>query len=210
MPTDATLAGVLWDLTSNAASVQGISLDMKSIGDDGVTALAGALERGSFPKLQTIYLDWNRIGDEGAAALAGALERGSFPKLECIELYENNVGDEGAKALAGALKRGSFPALQVIGLSVNNVGNEGATAFAGALERGSFPKLHDIWLGGNNIEVEMKQQVFRAIADMHCRVRLVAFLGAELDRSPVTPAKRLLWRDGDRAVMVRVRKFMKC
>ena len=208
MATARTLEDALRRLNAKDASLRRIDLSGNRIGVEDATALAGALERGSFPALQDIGLFGNSIGDEGARALAGAFERGSFPKLQHIWLGGNIIGDEGAKALAGALERGSFPALQIIELLANRIGNEGATALSAAFERGSFPKLQRIMLGHNNIEVEMLEHVSRAIATMHCRVRVRAFLGAELERSPVTPARRFLWRDGDRAAMVRVLRFV--
>ena len=144
-----------------------------------------------------------------AGSLAGARRRlnAKDDSLRRIELRWQKFGFKGAKALAGALERGSFPALEHVALG-NNIGVEGARALAQALARGSFPKLQNIWINENDFGDEMRKQVRRAVACMHCRLRLVAFLGAELDRSPVTPAKRLLWRDGDRAVMVRVVSFL--
>ena len=175
---------------------------------------AGALDevlrrlRAKDVSLENIRLHGNIIGVDVAKALAGELKRGSFPKLQDIELYGNSIEDEGAKALAGALARGSFPALQTIDLGCNNIGNAGATALAGALERGSFPALKNIRLDGNNIGKGTPQRMIRAIYSMHVRIRVRTFLGAELDRARASALKRFLRRDGDRAAMYRVLKFM--
>ena len=208
----------------------------KFIGDAEAKAIASALKRGSFPRLESIELYNNYIHDDGAKALATALVRGTFPRLEVIDLYHNCIGDEGAKALALALERGSFQALEWMDFGGNCIGSDGVGALASLLRHGHLPQLgrmdlHDNWIDPDNANVllttlqqatlpsfggmsicvdadgDVQRRLNNAITCARQRGRMLLFLGAENVRCE-SQAKRFLAKDGDRAIACRTLRFM--
>jgi len=90
-------------LEQNDPTLTELSLGRNSIGVEGATAIARALEKNS--KLTLLYLELNSIGVEGAKAIARALENNST--LTTLSLGYNSIGDEGATAIARALEKNS-------------------------------------------------------------------------------------------------------
>ena len=72
-------------------------------GDDGMTALAGAVSNGALPALKELSLHTNQIGDVGMQALAGAVSKGALPKCTKIELFGNPASLEAQRAVRGAI-----------------------------------------------------------------------------------------------------------
>ena len=120
-----------------------LNLYRNQIGEAGVKALAGALEKNL--NLLQLNLGYNQIGDAGALVLAETLEKN--PNLQQLDLTGNRIGDKGVQALAEALKKNHY--LQLLDLSWNQIGDTGANALAGALEKNL--SLLQLDLGNNQI-----------------------------------------------------------
>ena len=189
----------------------------------------------ALPRLRAINVR-KFIGDAEAKAIASALKRGSFPRLESIELYNNYIHDDGAKALAMALERGSFQALEWMDFGGNCIGSDGVGALASLLRHGHLPQLgrmdlHDNWIDPDNANVllttlqqatlpsfggmsicvdadgDVQRRLNNAITCARQRGRMLLFLGAENVRCE-SQAKRFLAKDGDRAIACRTLRFM--
>jgi hypothetical protein len=119
-----------------------------SVGDEGASALAAALDRGALPRLKNLGLDHCAISDAALVALAPALRR--RPALEEITLRGNRLGDEGLAALvappaaaAGAPPptTGGLTRLKVLYLSNTKVTDAGCATLTSALDSGALPAL---------------------------------------------------------------------
>ncbi|KAL0205183.1 hypothetical protein P9112_000490 [Eukaryota sp. TZLM1-RC] len=130
-------------------------LRCNNIGKGAACALARALETNQ--TLINLDLQGNNIGDEGACALARALE--SNATLSTLNLWSNNIGKEGASAVARALE--SNATLASLNLSNNNIGREGACALARAVESNATLSTLNLW--SNNIGKEGASAVARAL-----------------------------------------------
>jgi hypothetical protein len=101
-----------------APKLRELYLACNSIGDEGASALAGALP--SATALRDLDLHSDSNGAEGASALAGALP--SATALKVLNLHSSSIGDEGARARAGALP--SAKALEVLHVGGKSIGAE--------------------------------------------------------------------------------------
>ena len=63
-----------------------------------------------------LHLAQTQLGDDGVSALAGAYASGALPKLEALYLTENTIGDAGMEAFASACASGAMAQLQVSSL----------------------------------------------------------------------------------------------
>ena len=86
-----------------ASGLLSIDLFGNGLGDTAAEALAAAL-RAPGVQLQELGLAKNTIGNEGATALAQALESNAALPLRTLILAGNQIGDIGAAALLKALK----------------------------------------------------------------------------------------------------------
>ena len=66
---------------------------MNKIGDDGLSALTGALSSGALPALKNLDLYRNNIGDVGLSAFADALSSGALDRIHCTISLFGNLGD---------------------------------------------------------------------------------------------------------------------
>ncbi len=89
---------------------------VKSIGENGAIALAGALRY--VPSLSKIDLRYNYIGEKGAIEIARALKH--VPSLSYLNLGNNSIRSKGAIELAKALKH--VPSLSELYLDNNSIG----------------------------------------------------------------------------------------
>ena len=109
------------------STLRRLSLDQNAIGDEGATALGGALVANA--ALASVDLSYNRIGAAGAEALAAGV--GANRVLRELRLSSNGVGDAGAIALAAMLRNNS--ALRTLALWDSGVSCDGADAIERAL-----------------------------------------------------------------------------
>ena len=117
-----------------------LELKGNKIGNEGLTALARALDDGAAPKLKKLYLNGNDFSgaDEGLRLLGQA----KHPALEYLSLSN---GSFNLAALAEGMQEGSWPSLGTLWMMYNKqASDEGAEALARALERGAMPKLKKI------------------------------------------------------------------
>ena len=84
---------------------------------------------------------------------------------------------------------------------------EGAEAIAAALEHATFPLLEKMDLRANQIPEDVMRRTRKAMTCARQRGRMLLLLGAENGRCE-SAARGFLRRDGDRAVMCRVLRFM--
>ncbi len=87
-------------------TVEELDLSGNEIGDEGVVALAGLLEKGT---LKVLNIEGNKVGDTGIAALCRGVSVSGVPVLK---FTNNNVGDAGAAAI-GELVKNSTSILEV-------------------------------------------------------------------------------------------------
>jgi Ran GTPase-activating protein (RanGAP) involved in mRNA processing and transport len=155
-----------------------IVFQMRSIDDEGASAIAEILAEAEDAVVQELDLSCNEIGDDGVAALTEALSahplrtlnlfrnhlRTAAPLvqvcLECtglttIRLHGNGLGNGGATAFADALRRN--PALTDLGLASNGVADAGTTALADALSVNTRLQFLDI--GGLSHELNTPTNV---------------------------------------------------
>ena len=133
-------------LRNNDGTFRVLHLNNNEIGDDGVTALAHALEGDM--TLQRLYLSNNQIRAKGVTALAHALEGNTT--LQVLHLGSNQISDKGVTALAPALKGNTT--LQRLYLYNNKIGEKGVTALAHALKGNTT--LQGLYLENNQISDE--------------------------------------------------------
>ncbi|MFG2292153.1 gala protein [Streptomyces sp. NPDC048603] len=139
-------AARLLSTATASAHASHLLLGTNSIGDEGASALAGALSADPGHHLRTLYLGCNRIGPRGVAELAGALAGDS--SVRALWLKRNPVSTEGARALAGLLRRNS--ALRTLDLVNTGLGAEGVRLLLDALTERDAP-LERLFLGGNGL-----------------------------------------------------------
>jgi hypothetical protein len=148
--------------TAIATALQGNSaltslyLHGNNIGDGGATAIAAALQANT--ALTTLHLDSNMIGDAGATAIAAALQGNSA--LTTLHMIDNRIGDAGATAIAAALRGNS--ALTTLGMYANHIGDPGAAAIAAALQFNTALTTLDL---GGNIQSNIQDSTLLATID---------------------------------------------
>lgn len=106
----ASLGGCLALCTSlQRLGLKGIALGDQEL-EWLAEALLAATERGGLGRLRWLHLEDNLIGDQGATALAGALPALLKLKLESVTLNSNMIGTKGSAALKKAWgdRRGLF------------------------------------------------------------------------------------------------------
>ena len=133
---------------SSAALVPG---ETRTIGDDGVSALAAAIRLGVLPSLTELLLDGNHVADAGLAALSDALLPAALPALLTLNLAHNRLTDDGVDALCTRLGAGALPALVTLDLSHNHIACAGAAALGKALCRGGLLHLAVLDLRANEV-----------------------------------------------------------
>eukprot|EP00035_Acanthoeca_spectabilis_P011616 m.205114 g.205114 ORF g.205114 m.205114 type:complete len:650 (+) comp15399_c2_seq1:760-2709(+) len=160
-----------------------LELDFEDISleDDGMIALAAALQRNTTVKkirlgsnnirqsgslalgellktnspVREVDLSWNTLGllEEGVQYISSALASNNY--LETLVLANCQLGHEAARAIATALMANS--GLRVLDLRWNNLGAVGATALARSLEYNTT--LQHLKLEGNHIPAETLQLI---------------------------------------------------
>jgi hypothetical protein len=123
---------------------------------DAMAAVA-ALERGSWPKLQSLLVESD--GDEGVKTLMRAL--GAFPRPALRELHMLNTPVPGT--LVDALRSGACRGLQQLGIAECGVSEEVALALAEALGQGACPDVTDLDLYRIRLTPRVAQALSRAI-----------------------------------------------
>ena len=89
--------------------LRGLSLDSNPLGDEGISALADAIEAsGGLPKLVSLEMTWTHIGDAGVERFSALLGSDTMlPMLRNLVIDFNRIGDRGIDALARALDKRS-------------------------------------------------------------------------------------------------------
>ena len=152
-------------LQLKASKVEHLKLDMNTIGDIGLIALANGLKINQSmisldlycndfgelgvkslmsatcsrtSNLQILSLRANRIGDDGAKVIASKLNR--CTSLQSLNIGYNEIGDEGGIAIAESLTHNTT-ALKELTMSWNSLGNKSISAFALALTQNECLEL---------------------------------------------------------------------
>ena len=139
-------------LSTQGCELRAINLSNNLGGEDGVVAIADALQRNHRSRLKVIDIGGNACGAIGADAFAVVLEQ-SHCILQSINLSRNEIRDEGAKRLALALR--SNRTVRHLNLSANKIEWEGmnfltaamntngtVTSLNVSLNRSNTPTLH--------------------------------------------------------------------
>ncbi|XP_062372070.1 NLR family CARD domain-containing protein 3-like [Sardina pilchardus] len=112
-------------------TLQTLSLDDCSIGEEGFRALASAL-RSNPSHMRELQLSGNKAGDSGVKHLSSLLEDPNS-KLEKLHLDNCSIGEEGFRALASALR--SNPShMRELQLWGNKAGDSGVKHLSSLLE----------------------------------------------------------------------------
>lgn len=114
--------------------------------------------------LTHLAIQHNRIGDDGLTALAGALSHGALPQLRWLYAGQNGFGDAGVEALAGALGHGACPALTRLGLQANSIGDAGLATLGDALQAGAMREGEFIYLSDNPFTLDGREALARILA----------------------------------------------
>jgi len=130
-------------LAGDAAPIQHLNLSVNGCGDEGIVALARALQ--SNTTLVSLDIEDNAICDVGATALAQGLTHNVA--LEKLDLHNNGIGPAGAKALGRALAANA--SLKTLMLTFNQVADDGAYHLAESLKSNSA--LETLSLASNDI-----------------------------------------------------------
>ena len=136
-----------------------LNLSAKNICDEGVTALALAIEKNPQMPLQQLNLSFNQIGNKGAKALALAIEKNPQISLQNLDLTANEIGNTGIAALAKMLKTNqSLTSLHLMGCQIEDLG---AKKLAEALKKNTA--LQTLDLSHNNIRPEGGKELAEAL-----------------------------------------------
>jgi len=95
--------------------IEYLFLGNNEIGDEGVTAIAKAMEDGALPKLLTVDFSRNGCTDVGFTALVNAIKH--CPRFRDIIFQANNLGDKGFAALHEVFKRDEWPNIERLNLA---------------------------------------------------------------------------------------------
>ena len=147
--------------------------------------ISQAMSTGQTPALAELELDANRIGDQGLTALAGALLVAAPGTMALTELglgngYGGNlIGDVGLLSLLQAARAGRLARLRRLTLSNNEVGDEAAAQLTEIISEGAMPALRLVALQSNFIA----DYRLRPLSE-ECKRRSVTLLSsAQLTRS---------------------------
>ena len=116
--------------------LQVLDISDNNIGDDGITAIAGALGNS---RINELLAGRCSITQAGARSLAKGLEiKGRYSQLILLDISDNDIGDDGIIAITAALSN-----IQIIELYVNGCGITlpGARSLAAGLLDGSSTTL---------------------------------------------------------------------
>jgi hypothetical protein len=147
--------------------------------------ISQAMSTGQTPALAELELDANRIGDQGLTALAGALLVAAPGTMALTELglgngYGGNlIGDVGLLSLLQAARAGRLARLRRLTLSNNEVSDEAAAQLTEIISEGAMPALRLVALQSNFIA----DYRLRPLSE-ECKRRSVTLLSsAQLTRS---------------------------
>lgn len=131
------------------------------LGDAGMDALTGVLQRNEWPNIERLNLagamfERHTISDKSFLPFAQGLADGTFKavRLEELEMADNDVTDPGFSALCLAIKRGNLRKLRSVYFMSNKITDEGANALADAITNNKRTALYDIRLGFQSIHDE--------------------------------------------------------
>lgn len=119
---------------SQNANLSVLKLGYNSLGDEGVTTLAGGIA--VHKSLISLDLGFNNFGDEGCKSLAQAMQQAQTyhhrgGTIRTLYLAGNSIGEDGAMALADCIRQGSC--LRKLYLTGNRLGTDGVKAITEAI-----------------------------------------------------------------------------
>ena len=95
--------------------IEYLFLQKNELGDEGIAAIARAMEAGALPKLLTVDFTNNKAGDEGFIALANAIKH--CPTFRDICFKQNRLSDTAFAALHKVLLRNEWPGIERLNIS---------------------------------------------------------------------------------------------
>ena len=128
-----------------SSSLEVLNISSNSIGDEGVTHIANALQTNT--NMKFLNVSACDISDKGAESLARAL--GSLKELR---ISSNSIGDEGVAHIAIALQANTT--MKLLDVSECDISNKGAKSLASVLDASSSLENLNIsfsYLGDNGI-----------------------------------------------------------
>jgi hypothetical protein len=155
-------AARLMPVAASSPHARHVLLGTNAIGDEGASAVAGALGDGH--GLHTLYLGCNHIGPSGAATLADALSADAT--VRALWLKRNPVGDDGVLALAAMLRRNTT--LRTLDLVNTGLTTTGLRALLDALTGRPRP-VERLFLGGNGLTADAAGLLAALIRDAGVR-----------------------------------------
>jgi len=123
-----------------------LDLSHTDVGDEGIIALASAIQADALPNLRDLTLSGTQLGDPGVEAIARIVERKCLRRLESLSLNGTSVTDRGIKGLSHAARSDNFDRLEHLSLDGTAVGDEGIEALAEAVGQNGLPRLRRLYL----------------------------------------------------------------
>jgi Ran GTPase-activating protein (RanGAP) involved in mRNA processing and transport len=185
-------------LTEPNVMTQRLVLDMNSIGDEGIRALAEGLANNT--SLQTLHLCCNDIGDEELGALVSSISSNGVSQLEELSLCANHIGGLGAKAIAS---RVNDTCLRKLYLGHNCIRDEGALYLADALQA-KESKLEELTLSWNGLGNKSVVAMSTALTSNPPLQRLALDGNPQVDRRGATSFVQCLRQHNKRLMALQV------
>ena len=211
-----TLTGgkYMLDAVIQNTSIVSVDLSFNIMGFDGYTILCTCIRLS--PHLKQLDLSGTRPGELGIAALAAELKCNT--SLKVLDLSGCGVIQEGAQSIAKALETNTT--LSVLFIRDNDLGDAGIEALARVIR--TSPTLRRLDVGLRDISEDVLQLLADAVENSPSRVHISAdreinsIVAAETRRNARTAIftvlastrNALVQRDGDRAIMNRVLRWM--
>jgi hypothetical protein len=162
-------------LTNNKETkITTLYLHYNSLKDDGVKALANALETNE--TITTLNLIGNEIGPEGVKALADALTKNKRTKIATLNLGYNKIKTRGVLELTPVLKKNET--ITSLYLNNNEIENVGASLLAKVLETNKTMRILDL---GNNLIGNDGANVLADAFETNETIRLIVLSNNSID-----------------------------
>jgi len=202
---DATDVKVLVDamIEQGPCNIEYLFLPGNTFGDEGIFAIAKAMEEGALPKLLTVDFSNCQATDAGFIALVNAVKY--CRQFRDIIFQKNTLGDEGFSALHQMLKRDEWPGVERLNLAGaqfyrHTISDKSFVPFATDLADGEVKmiRLEELEMSDNDIRdegfaafaVALQRGNIRKLRSLYFVSNLITDVGAQALAEAIAHNKR--------------------